>query len=258
MEFTLLYAALAGVLPLWVVASRTAASGGRTGATSQGGRELADAALGAAVVGLFAGRLVAMIDVGVNPLTAPADIIIVRGGVSTAGASIAALLFSTWTVRKLEGTETRAGQRSQTGSASWRQWIGRLGVLAPAALAGLAGWHAGCVFRDACLGSPAPWGRHPTELYAAVLFTLGAIGVARIRRRLPERTADLAAVGAAVAIAGLVRLGTEFVRPSLTGGPKPFYAVGAILGLVVIALAVRLTGVRPPDEPEDGGDAALE
>ena len=44
-----------------------------------------------AVVGLFAGRLASMIGSGINPLTSPFDILIVRGGVATGLAALAAL-----------------------------------------------------------------------------------------------------------------------------------------------------------------------
>ena len=251
MEFTLLFAALAGVAPLWLVASRTA-----EGAYGHSGKEWADTALGAAVVGLFAGRLVAMIGVGVNPLTAPADIIIVRGGVSTAGASVAALAFLAWTTRKL----TTSGASAES---PWTHRLGLTSALAPAALTGLAGWHAGCVFRDACMGTAAPWGRHATELYAAALFTIGALVVARLRRSKPGPVV----VGTAMATAGAVRLGTEFLRPSLTGGPRALYAIGIAAGVAMIlagvaarrpARAVAADGTGDDSGRDSGGDSSSE
>ena len=87
MEFTLLFAAAAGVGPLYYLASRR-------------GEGLSDMALGGAITGLFVGRLVAMVSVGINPLTAPGDILIIRGGVSTVGATIAALAYVAWSGRK--------------------------------------------------------------------------------------------------------------------------------------------------------------
>ena len=85
MEFTLLGAALTGALGLWL------------GLRLPGIRARAetvdrpwDVLVGAAAIGVFSGRLVEMITVGVNPLTSPFDVILVRGGVDTVAASIAA------------------------------------------------------------------------------------------------------------------------------------------------------------------------
>ena len=67
-------------------------------------------------------------------------------------------------------------------------WLARaalwpvLDAVAPGAMFGLAGWHGGCVMRDACLGTPTGFpgvgrprqagvDRHPVELYAALLLT---------------------------------------------------------------------------------------
>jgi prolipoprotein diacylglyceryltransferase len=198
MEVTLLFAAATGVAPLWLVAKRSGPPD-----------DLADRALGAAVIGLFAGRLVAMIEVGVNPLTSPGDIMIIRGGVSTVGATIAALATIAWSAR--------------------RDTVAILAALTPAALVGLAGWHAGCLFRDACLGTSAPFGRHPTELYAAALYLIGAAVAWRLRDRAP----DLTMVGAGLAWAAGVRLLTEPLRPSLTGGPRVWYGLAVAIGLAL-------------------------
>jgi len=81
--------------------------------------------------------------------------------------------------------------------------------LAAAALAGLAGWHAGCVTSGSCLGTATdlPWGyaldggtvdRHPVELYAALLLAGAAIAVAAWKQRgFPPRGAPAAAAIAA-------------------------------------------------------------
>jgi len=212
MEFTLLFAAVAGVGPMWFFANRTTAPEG-----------LGDRALGAVITGLFVGRLTAMVGVGINPLTAIGDILIIRGGVSTIGATSGALGYLAWTGRKELGPVIS-------------------GLAAPA-LIGLAGWHAGCVFRAACSGSQASWGRHPTELYAAVLFLAGAALAYRLRTRL----ADLTVGGGALAFAAAVRLGTEPIRPSLTGGPKLAYAVGIGAGLIIAAIGVRLAAHSTSD-----------
>jgi prolipoprotein diacylglyceryltransferase len=187
--------------------------------------------VGAAATGLLFGRLVAMLVQGTNPLTNPTDILIVRGGVHTGAASAAAIGTYLW-------------------AAKWR--FGYLDATAPAALMGLAGWHAGCLWRDACLGSESdlPWAwaqdasviaRHPVELYAAV----GLLLAAWIVSRLPWSV--LTRAGVALSSAGLVRLVTEPMRPSITGGP-----VGWYLGAIVVGVAVAVIGPRvlkAPSQP---------
>lgn len=222
MEFTLLGAVFVAVVPLYVVLYWEA----RRGNVASCSKNLWDLALTAAIVGVFTGRVAAMIGDGVNPLAHPADILIVRGGVATGPAALAAL-----------GTII---------------WIGRnelwpvLDGLAAAALAGLGGWHAGCVVRDACLGTPSdlPWAiaqegstvtRHPVELYAALLLASGAVMVAVWRMR--GRPAPGLPAGLALAGASLVRIVTEPMRPVLGGGPDGWYWAGVAVGLGVVAWA---------------------
>lgn len=215
MEFTLLWQAGLGVLAAVVVARLQT----RRGLVD---REvgLGDRVVGAAAVGMLAGRLTAMVLQGTNPILTPGDILVVRGGVHTGAASLAALMTLVWWLRH----------------DLWKN----IDAIVPAVLAGLAGWHAGCVFRGACLGSVStlPWAmsqpgspiaRHPVELYAAVLYLLAAALAYRVGGRW--KPGVLAGFG--LAIAAMVRLATEPVRPSLDGGPIAWYLTGAIVGLAV-------------------------
>lgn len=215
MEFTLLYAALTAAAATWLALRIT------------GRGEETDVLLGAAVVGLLVGRLTAMVAAGVNPLTSPLDVLVVRGGVDTAGATIGALASLVW---------------------AYRGDPARLDAVAPAVLAGLAGWHGGCVWRGTCLGAAAdvPWGwalpgseivRHPVELYAAA----GLVVAALVAWKLPDRPGTRA--GFALAAAGGVRLLTQPLRPSLTGGPIWWYVAAVVAGLVV--MAVPFERLRP-------------
>lgn len=190
-----------------------------------------DLLIGAAAVGLLVGRLAAMVGAGVNPLLRPGDILVVRGGVSTGFAALGALGVLAW------------NQRDDLPRS--------LDQLAPAALAGLAGWHGGCLWRDTCLGTATelPWamtaagsdvGRHPVELYAA-LALLVAAGVVS---RLPDRPWLRAGVG--LGLAGGARLATDPLRVSIVGGPTGWYVAAVILGLGVAALGQKLTRTRPP------------
>lgn len=215
MEFTLLWAALTAVAFVWL-GTRIWSDHLPDHAT--------DRIIGAATGGLVIGRLTAMITQGINPVTNPLDILIIRGGVHTGAATVGAILTYLWSVR-------------------WR--LQDLDAAAPAALLGLAGWHAGCLWRGACLGtaSDLPWAwtepgssitRHPVELYAA----FGLVVAAWLVSRLPWH--PLLRSGSGLALAGLIRLATEPMRPSLTGGPVGWYVAGIVVGCAAAAFGPRL------------------
>jgi hypothetical protein len=205
-EFTLLWAALTAVAFVWAGA-RLWPEGLPDHPT--------DRMIGAAVAGLFIGRLTAMFVQGTNPLTNPSDILIVRGGVHTGAATIGAIVTYLWSVKgRIDYLDATAG----------------------AAILGLAGWHTGCLWREACLGtvSNLPWAwsqtgsaitRHPVEIYAAVGLIAAALLVSRLPHRLLLRS------GGGLAAAGLIRLVTEPLRLSLTGGPVLWYAATVVVGV---------------------------
>ena len=215
MEFTLLWAVLTGVAGAWL--------GTKVWDDRTPDRPM-DKLVGAALAGLFFGRIAAMVAQGVNPVTNPLDVMIVRGGVSTPAAALAAIATLAWPARRNPGL---------------------VDSLAPAALAGLAGWHAGCLWRNACLGasSDLPWAwsmptgdvtRHPVELYAALLLIAGAFAVARSGWSPYLRS------GLALSFAGGARLLTEPVRPSISGGPVPWYVAAIVIGIAVAFLGNRI------------------
>jgi prolipoprotein diacylglyceryltransferase len=229
-EFTLLGAVFVGIVPLYVVLYWEAKRANAASCT----RNLWDVALTAIIVGVFVGRIAAMLGDGVNPLTHPADLIIIRGGVAIGPAVVAALATVAWLGR----------------DELWAVMDG----LAAAALAGLSGWHLGCVVRDACLGTPSdlPWAiaqegstvtRHPVEIYAALALFLAAGLVVLWRVRSRPRPGVAAAV--ALAVASLVRLATEPLRPTLAGGPIVWYILGTLVGLIA---AVWLRTLPTPSE----------
>ena len=223
MEFTLLFAAFFGVAGFWLMLRWEAARGNAADCAG----DLWEIGITAAVVGIFIGRLAAMVTDGVSPLTNPADILIVRAGVATGWATIAALATIAWLGRK--------------------ELLPVVDGLAAAALAGLSGWHAGCLARGTCLGTPSdlPWAvaqspggptRHPVEIYAAGLLLVAAVGVAlwKARRRPhPGSPAAVALIGAAG-----IRLVTEPFRPSLGAGPVWWYVAGIALGVIVVVRIV--------------------
>ena len=219
MEFTLLWAALTAAALGWV--------GTRIWPEGLPDRP-ADRLLGAGAIGLLVGRGTAMIAQGTNPLLHPGDILVVRGGVHTAGATIGALVAYLWSVR---------------GELRY------LDAITPAALLALAGWHGGCLWRGACLGttSDLPWAlaepgsvvtRHPVELYAALALILAAWAVARLSFRPLLRS------GLGLAAAGMVRLLTEPLRLSLTGGPIGWYIAAIAVGLVAALVGPRFLTTR--------------
>lgn len=211
MEFGLLWAALTAAALAWL--------GLRVWNRRLPDRPF-DVVLGGAIAGLAAGRLTSMISQGTNPLANPVDVIVIRGGVHTGVATIVFLATAWWVTR----TDRSA-----------------LDAVAPAMLLALAGWHAGCLWRSACLGTPSdlPWSwalgdsavtRHPVEIYAAIGLGLGAWAVSRLGWRLWSRA------GSALAISAAVRLSTEPLRPSLTGGPLEWYVAGLVLGIAAMVL----------------------
>lgn len=224
MEFTLLWSVLTGVALLWV----------GTLIWRDGLPDHAfDSLIGSAVLGLLVGRLVAMALQGVSPITHPLDVVVVRGGVHTGAASLAAIVAIAW---------------------MWRDEPAHLDAAAPAVLLGLAGWQAGCLWRGACLGSTSslPWAwstetgavaRHPVELYAAIALVLGAWLVSRLEWR------PLFRAGSALAIAGLARLVTQPLRPSLSGGPVVWYWTALVLGAVTAIAGHRLMSGRATSSP---------
>ena len=211
MEFTLLGRALLAVGTAWLTVRML----DRSGAISERASKPWDTLLGAAMVGLLVGRLWAMVAGGTNPITNPLDVIVIRGGVDTVGASLGALAALGWWTRS---SPSRA-----------------LDALAVPALAGLAAWHAGCVITGSCAGTETtlPWavesaagvGRHPVELYAALL---------RIRHARPGTVAALGLLAAAG-----IRLATEPLRLHLGDGLVVPYSVGVGLGLLGLLLARR-------------------
>lgn len=222
MEFTLLFAAATAVAAMWLSNRITRPDVERP----------TDLLIGAAAGGLFVGRLAAMILDGANPFSA--DILIIRAGVDTGFATVGALAVLAWAARF---------DLPRVSDA-----------LAPAALAGLAGWHGGCVWRGTCLGavSDLPWAfaqsgsavtRHPVELYTALLLLVSAYLVHRLPARPWLRTST------GLALAALVRLVTQPLRPSLTGGPVGWYVTGLAAGMLV---AVWALWRRPPAQPSPG------
>ncbi|MEX2323813.1 MAG: prolipoprotein diacylglyceryl transferase family protein [Acidimicrobiia bacterium] len=233
MEFGLLFAAALAIAVAALVI------GAATRDDPEERRSRIDLLLGAVMGGVLVGRITAMLLGGTNPLLRPADLLIVRGGVEPMAATLGAL------------TAVIALRRQGA--------LRSLDLLAVPALAGLAGWHGACLLRSACLGSPSelPWAyaesgstltRHPVELYAAVLFGVVALLLAR------AGIATLGALaGSALVAAAAIRLLTEPLRPTLGSGRVATYGVGlAVAALATVALSLAGRGRSSPSVHSDG------
>jgi prolipoprotein diacylglyceryltransferase len=234
MEFSLLGAAAMAAFAFWAMLRWEGKRGNAAGCAVN----LWDAGLVSAMSGLLAGRLVAMLEAGINPLTNLSQVLLVRSGVSTAAAGAVALVTFAFISRK--------------------DLLPAADAIAPAALAGLAGWHAGCIPTGACLGSESalPWARalegsditrHPVELYAAIGLALASVSLALWKQYGRPPLGSVA--GFALIAAGAVRLATEPMRISLAGGPLWVYGASIVLGsgLIVWSLVHRRRRVTRPD-----------
>jgi prolipoprotein diacylglyceryltransferase len=219
MEFTLLWAALTAVALGWL---------GLRIWDDRLPEHAVDRLISATLIALVVGRVTAMLMQGINPLTSPGDIIVVRGGVDTGAAGLTFVAYLVWATRRVPGA---------------------MDAMAPAVLLSIAGWHAGCLWRGACLGtvSELPWAwaqtgsvvtRHPVELYAALALIASAYLVSRLGWRPWLRA------GSALALVSGIRLATEPLRPSITGGPVWWYLAGVIIGLTAAFLGGRPTPAK--------------
>lgn len=223
MEFSLLGAAAIGVFGFWIMIRWEAKRGNAAGCAV----DIWDAGLVSAIAGLFIGRIVSMVQTGVNPVTEPLQIMLMRSGVSTVAVVIGTLLVFSFLARA--------------------SLIAAADGVAPAALMGLAGWYAGCLATGSCLGteSSLPWAvplpgseitRHPVEIYAAVAMALVSIALALWKQH--GRPAPGSVAGLALLSASAIRLITEPLRISLAGGPVLLYSAGIVVGSAMVIVSI--------------------
>lgn len=193
MEFTLLWAALAGVGAMWMTDRYLNANDRHF-----------DDLLSAALVGLLVGRLAAMIGGGSYPWEHPGLIPLVRAGVHPGWASFAAL---GW-----------LGFRFRSEPLI-------LASMSVPALIGLGGWEAGCLFRSACGGIIVGTSPFPIGVVAGLAF----IGAGFIMHRVPS----VRKPGAALLAAGLIRAASEPFRSALDHSIVGWYLAGAVVGLLI-------------------------
>jgi len=225
MEFTLLGAAVIGVVAFWLMLRWEAKRGNAAGCAV----DLWDAGLVSAITGVLIGRLVSMVQAGISPISDPAQIILIRSGVSTTGVVIGTIVVFLFLAR--------------------RDPVVAADAIAPAALVGLAGWHAGCLVTGSCLGaeSSVPWAmtlpgsditRHPVELYAAAGLLIAGAALALWKQHGRPPLGSIA--GTAILSASAIRLATEPMRISLSGGPVYLYAAGIIVGAAMVTASYAM------------------
>ncbi|MCB1246039.1 MAG: prolipoprotein diacylglyceryl transferase [Acidimicrobiia bacterium] len=223
MQFDLLVRAAMAVGAVWVMLRWEGRRGNATGCSV----DLFDAILVSGAVGVLAGRIGAMVAVGINPITDPGQVLLVRTGVSASVAAITAIVVLAFLART--------------------DIAGIADAAAPAIIFGLAGWHGSCVVDGSCGGTATDvaWaislpgstvGRHPVELYGAFLLTLVGVGLALWKQygRPPRGTV----AGVALTAVSGIRLATEPMRVSLIGGPMWLYGLGFVTGVGATLVAV--------------------
>ena len=173
--------------------------------------------LGAVLVGMAAGRLAYVVGEGINVIAHPLELVLIRGGIVSVPAAMAAIGFLVWACR----------------CDLWS----RLDHLVPAALVGLAVWEAGCWWQGSCLGSLSGlwWAialpgsnltRHPVGVYVAVLLVAAAIWL--WKRPLPWSGGSAAA---GLGWASAVRLMVPIWSVGGWSNWTWWYLVGVVLGL---------------------------
>lgn len=173
--------------------------------------------LGAVLVGMAAGRLAYVVGEGIDILENPMELVLVRGGVAPVPAAMGALAYLAWTCRS--------------------HLLDRIDRLAPAVLAGMAAWEAGCWWQGSCLGSPTDvwWAmglpgsdltRHPVGIYQAALLVVGA---ALLWWRPLRWRGAIAAAG--LAWASAVRLAVPLWSVAGWSTWRWWYLAGVLIGL---------------------------
>lgn len=185
---------------------------------------MTDTVLELAIVGVVAGRLAWVAVEGLDVvLRAPTTLLLVRAGVETWIGVAAAVAWAWW--------------RWDDGHRRWA-----LSAAPPAALAGLAVWHAGCGFEGVCAGIAVEWGvRLPGYLSPVVpvgyVEAVAAAALAGAAWRVRERTS---AALAAVAAYALIRAGLGFARASITGLPTRDQVLSVLAATALAGVAWRL------------------
>ena len=162
---------------------------------------------------------------GTNPLTSPGELLIIRGGVDTVWASLTGLAVLAWPLRRTPRLSTPSLR------PLWPRWPDGT----EAAFGGQPAWERCPIF-------PGP-GRSPAP-------TSPGIRLRSMRRScfcsVPGRSSGSKRHGvlaAAMALfwAGLARLATEPLRPSLGANLWWFYGLATVTGLAAAAYLVMKT-----------------
>lgn len=194
-------------------------------------REIVDRLIAPCVVGLIAGRLVAVVLDDPASLQSLRSLLVIRGGVEFWPGVVVALGALAWALRR---------QRLDVSLA--------MAELAPFLLWGYAAYEAGCVVRDGCYGPVSAVGLVPDGLRArmfpvGLVVALAVLALGFAVRHLwawsPTARVLLALGGVAAA-----RSVASVWLPRLGDGPTRQHLESVVIVLVVIAVAAATAIVR--------------
>lgn len=187
-------------------------------------RGLFDHFVAAAVAGVIAGRLVALLVDDPATLLAPRDVLLVRGGVEF------------WPGVAAAGIAFLAVTRHETASS-----LRRLSDGVVPALVGYAGYEATCALRGGCYGPHSPVGLRPSGVTTTMLPTGVLVAVALVTLSVLVYRMSIARPAAAVVVAagGLaaVRSVASFWLPNIGPGLTRPHVTSLV---VTVAAAVML------------------
>lgn len=196
-----------------------------------------DVVLVPAMIGVLAGRLVAVAIDAPRSLTRPGDLLVIRSGVEFWPGVVAAALVVAWTARR-----------------ELLSPVERLAAIAPLAMIGYAGYEATCPVRDGCFGPESPIGLQPPGLattmlpiglVVAAVVALAAVAVRRlvVAGHPPSLVLAVALTGVAapraVASFWLPAVGDGLTRPHLTS------IALTVLGAAALVVTSRPRGREP-------------
>jgi len=225
-SFNLAADAAVGVAAFWALLVWEAKRGNAAGCALN----VWNAGIVAASSGVLIGRLTRMLADGIDPLTAPAQIINIAGGVSTVGSGIGTVVVFTFLARH---APVRAGD-----------------AIAPAALFGLAGWHAS-FFTTTTFLRPELLRDTDVDLYTTggLLIAGAALAVWKQRGRPPLG----AITGTALLASSSILLVAELLHTSPAGGSLMLYSLGMVAGTAtIISSPIRRPKAHPhSDHPRE-------
>ena len=188
-------------------------------------RNLLDSSIGPAILGLLAGRVVAMLLEDPRSLARPADILVLRGGVELWPAVSMGVVAGFLATRR-------------DGRNEWAA----LADSAPSALVAYASYEAACLARSGCFGPVSKIGLIPPGLTSAMVPVglVVAIAIVALAAAVRQRTLSDGFGGVALAIGGLalVRSLASIWLPKIGNGPTRQHVESVVVLVASASLAL--------------------